>query len=253
MKNLARLAAATVLSVGCLCSHVALCVETANSQPLTGLEMFDETFGPAASNCELGVLAVGSPLVVTRVSAWTDLGISEADRIVAVNGKPVVDGKGLRDALAARPLLGAVAISLSRGDEFRRVTVQCRDAGEILRIREEALTSVMQSRWDDCIRATYVEEMLWGGPNSQSAGLRLWCHQSRTGTLRSAGSAELEALDAQLLFEYVQRLLVELQYAAGDNHEIRARLNYQAQRIADSGYVELAASLNELLIANLAR
>jgi hypothetical protein len=93
--------------------------------------------------------------------------------------------------------------------------------------------------------------MLWGGPNSQSAGLRLWCHQARQRSQSLGTAYELQALDARLLFEYVERLLVELRYASGDTAELRARLDYQAQRIAESGHTDLAEALNELLIARV--
>lgn len=252
MTQLARLAA--MLGLGLLWGVGVAASEppTADPHAVTGLEMFDQTFGPATSSCELGFLAVGAPLVVTRLSAFADSdGLIEADTIIAVNGKPVADGSGLRDALGSLKLSEGVGLVVQRDKQPLPITLQCRDASELLLLREEALQSAMASRWNDCIHATYAEEMLWGGPNSQSAGLRLWCHQARQRSQSLGTAYELQPLDARLLFEYVERLLVELRHASGDTAELRARLDYQAQRIAESGHTDLAEALNELLIARV--
>jgi S1-C subfamily serine protease len=247
MESLARAAAVAVLSIGCFGNAIA---GSPDARPLTGLEFFDVTFGPGASACELGFLAAGSPLVVTRRSAWVeDDGVLEADRVLAVDGKAVTNGSGLRDALGSRNLGERVGLSVSRGNEELELQMHCRDASDILGAREDALISATQSRWNDCIRATYVEEMLWGGPNSQSAGLRLWCHQARQRAEVPAASDTLQPLDARLIYEYVARLLTELRYVRGNADEIRARLTYQARRISASGHADLAAELDDLLVA----
>jgi hypothetical protein len=250
MESLARVAAVAVFSIGCIGNAVAGGSESPDARPLTGLEFFDDTFGPGASTCELGFLAAGSPLVVTRRSAWVeDDGVLEADRVLAVDGKVVTNGSGLRDALGSRDLGERVGLSVSRDNEELELQVHCRDASDILGAREDALISATQSRWNDCIRATYVEEMLWGGPNSQSAGLRLWCHQARERAQVPAASDTLRPLDARLIYEYVVRLLTELRYVHGNADEIRARLTYEARRISASGHADLAAELNDLLVA----
>lgn len=247
MDSLVRTVAVVVLGIGCVTDAMA---GDADARPLTGLEYFDETFGPGASACELGFLAVGSPLVVTRTSAWADDdGVLEADRVLAVDGRAVNNGAGLRDALGSRDIGDRIGLSVSRGNRQLELRLHCRDASEILSMREAALVSAMQSRWNDCIRATYAEEMLWGAPNSQSAGLRLWCHQAgrRAGTASASGV--LRPMEARLIYEYIARLLDELRYVTGDTDEIRARLIHQARRIAASGHTNLAAELDHLLVA----
>lgn len=241
---------AALLAAALLYALTPAAAETASGdRKLTGMELFDDTFGPATSSCELGFLAVGSPLVVTRTSAWADEGgVRESDRILAADGRPVNDGAALRDALGLQAERAAVDLSVQRGGQTFDITVHCRDASEILRARKLALQSALRNEWNDCIRATYVEEMLWGGPNSQSAGLRLWCHQARQGI--DAGATDLKPLDAQLLFEYAERLIVELRYTDGDTTELRSRLDFQSKRIADSGHADLASTLNELMVAS---
>jgi hypothetical protein len=67
-----------------------------------------------------------------------------------------------------------------------------------------------------------------------------------------AASDTLQPLDAHLIYEYVVRLLTELRYVRGNADEIRARLTYQARRISASGHADLAAELNDLLVAKAA-
>lgn len=222
--------------------------------PLTGLELFDQTFGPGTSSCELGIVAVGAPLVITRTSGWVeDDGLLVSDRIVSVNSVPVRDHAGLRNALGSASPDSRVELSVVREDRIASVETDCGDATDILRVREEALLSATESRWNDCIRATYAEEMLWGGPNSLSAGLRLWCHQARRKSHLQSPDAPIGRMDAQLIFEYAQRLLVELGNTSGYEAELQERLRAQAQRFADGGHPELAAELGDLRVAQSAR
>jgi hypothetical protein len=220
----------------------------AQTRSVTGLEFFEQTYGPAASTCELGFLASGSPLIVTRTSSWVaDDGIAVSDRVAAVDGLPVSDYAGLRSALASRNHTGAVDLSIYRGDEALEIKVSCQDATKILLAREEALLSAAESRWNDCIHATYAEELFWGGPNSLSAGLRLWCHQASLRTNPLPSTESIRPIGAFLMYEYAVQLLEELSHVPGNNDEIHARLSYQTERISDSGHEDLANSLNQML------
>lgn len=243
MESLARAALCVLLCTGIAGTSAA--VEPSATASLTGLEFFDQTFGPAASSCELGILASGAPLVVTRTSLWAEeAGLVPSDRILAVDGRPVPDHSALRSVLGSRDSADGVDIMVYRDDEVISIPVRCRDATPVLDAREEALDSASESRWTDCVRATYVEEMHWGGPNSQSAGIRLWCQ--RAGQRASGGieAASLNPMHARLLYEYVSNLLVESQSVSGISDEFRARLDREAQRIADSGHVEIARNLS---------
>ena len=214
---------------------------------LTGLEFFDQTFGPAASSCELGIVATGSPLVILRTSRFAEEGgLATSDRILAVDGRPVPDQEALRAVLGSRYSADSVDVTIYRDDEVIDVPLGCRDATPVLDAREEALDSASESRWNDCIKATYVEEMHWGGPNSQSAGLRLWCHRTSQGEA-AADAATLNPMHARLLYEYVTNLLVESQSVAGISEEFRARLDREARRIAESGHTEIASNLSAQL------
>ena len=247
MESRARAALAALLCTGLAGIATAAEPPVPGVQALTGLEFFDQTFGPAASSCELGIVATGSPLVILRTSQFAEAGgLAASDRILAVDGRPVPDHEALRAVLGSRYSAGGVDVTIYRGDEVIDVPVGCRDATPVLDAREEALDSASESRWNDCIRATYVEEMHWGGSNSQSAGLRLWCHRTGQGAAAS-DEATLNPMHARLLYEYVTSLLVESQSIAGISDEFRARLDREARRIADSGHTEIASSLSAQL------
>jgi hypothetical protein len=215
------------------------------AKALTGLEFFDQTFGPASSSCELGIVATGSPLVILRTSQFAEAGgLVPSDRVLAVDGRLIPDHAALREVLGSRNSADGVDVTVYRDDEVINVPMRCRDATPVLDAREEALDSASESRWNDCVRATYIEEIYWGGSNSQSAGLRLWCHRaSQTGT--AAGDTRpLNPTHARLLYEYVSNLLVESRSVAGISNEFRARLDRARQQIADSGYIEIASNLS---------
>ena len=242
MESLARAAFALLLCIG----HAGTTIAAEPPAPvsLTGLDFFEQTFGPAASSCEIGIIASGSPLVITRTSTWAqEAGLVTSDRVLAVDGQPVSDHAALRSALGSRNSPGRVELMVYRGDDLVHIPVRCRDATPILDAREEALDSASESRWNDCVRATYVEEMHWGGSNSQSAGLRLWCHRSSHAAMNGDGNGRLNPIHARLLYEYLSNLLIESTSVSGISDEFRARLDYEARRIADAGHLEIADNL----------
>lgn len=244
MESLARAAIVLLLCIG----HAGLAVAAETPAPVsvTGLDFFEQTFGPAASSCELGIIASGSPLVITRTSLWADeAGLEPADRLLAVDGRPVSDHAALRTALGNRISAESVELLIYRDDDLVKVPVHCRDATPVLDAREEALDSASESRWNDCVRATYIEELHWGGSNSQSAGLRLWCHRASQTT--ASGENVLNPMHARLLYEYVSNLLVESMSVSGISDEFRARLDHEARRIAESGHPEIADNLSAQL------
>ena len=246
MESLARAAIVLLLCIGH--AGIAVAAETPAPVWVTGLDFFEQTFGPAASSCELGIIASGSPLVITRTSLWADeAGLEPADRLLAVDGRPVSDHAALRTALGSRISAEGVELLIYRDDDLVKVPVHCRDATPVLDAREEALDSASESRWNDCVRATYIEELHWGGSNSQSAGLRLWCHRASQSSTNAEGSGILNPIHARLLYEYVSNLLVESTSVSGISEEFRARLDYEARRIAESGHSEIADTLSAQL------
>jgi hypothetical protein len=248
MENLARAALAALLCIGFAGKATGAEPSAPDVPALTGLEFFDQTFGPAASSCELGIVASGSPLVILRTSRWAEAGgLASSDRVIAVDGRPVPDHAALRSALGSRESAKQVNITVFRDDEVISVPVRCRDATPVLDAREEALDSASESRWNDCVRATYVEEMHWGGSNSQSAGLRLWCHRASRRATIGEDTAPLNPTHARLLYEYVTNLILESRNVAGVSDEFRTRLYHAAWRIADSGHTEIASDLSDLL------
>lgn len=246
MENLARAALCVLLCTGP--AGTALAAEPSSPASLTGLEFFDQTFGPAASSCELGIIASGSPLVILRTSQFAEAGgLVPSDRVLAVDGRPVPDHAALRAVLGSRDSADGIDVTVYRDDEVINVPLHCRDATPILDAREEALDSASESRWNDCIRATYVEDFLWGGSNSQSAGLRLWCHRASRAGETGDDSQSLNPMHARLLYEYVSNLLIESRSVAGISDEFRERLDRARQLISDSGHTEIASNLSAQL------
>jgi len=246
MENLARAALCVLLCTGLAGTGIA--VEPSSPASLTGLEFFDQTFGPADSSCELGIVAAGSPLVILRTSQFAKAGgLAPSDRILAVDGRPVPDHAALRSALGDRDSAHQVDVTVYRNDGVVIVPMHCRDATPVLDAREEALDSASESRWNDCVRATYVEEMHWGGSNSQSAGLRLWCHRASQRAVKGEDAGTLNPMHARLLYDYMSNLLFESQSVSGISDEFRARLDYEAQRIADSGHPGIASNISARL------
>ena len=111
----------------------------------------------------------------------------------------------------------------------------------MLQARSNALAGAEDGRWDDCVRATYQEEFHWGGANSESAGLRLWCHQAQYDT------ADFTRIDAQFMYEHTTLLLDELQHVPG-----WIKLNHKGfvgriRQIDDGGHAALSAQLRARL------
>ena len=72
MESLARAAIVLLLCIGH--AGIAVAAETPAPVSVTGLDFFEQTFGPAASSCELVIISSGSPLVITSSSLWADEG-----------------------------------------------------------------------------------------------------------------------------------------------------------------------------------
>ena len=91
MENLKRVSAALALGI-IINGPVSADDDGIDRQAdLTGLELFDRMFGPAESRCDLGFLASGSPLTVTRISAWANNdGIAPADEVESINGVSIL-------------------------------------------------------------------------------------------------------------------------------------------------------------------
>jgi hypothetical protein len=208
----------------------------ANDDSLTGLEVFGETYGPSGSHCSLGFIGFGSPVIVTRVSTWVkENWVVEADHLLTANGQSIRDESDLRDALESVSANGQIELTVLRAGERINISAECHEATPILEAREEALQGASEGRWDVCIRATYMEELHWGGANSQSAGIRLWCHQARI--LRSHSepgfsASTISRLHVKLILEYASLLHDELQYVPGDLGNLRKALNLTLQQYA---------------------
>ncbi len=207
---------------------------------LTGLDLLGETYGPSGSHCSLGFMGFGSPVIVTRVSvSLPDNWVTEADQLLSVNGRTIQHESDLHAALDSVGPNELVTITVLRDKGQIEVNTVCRAATPILRAREEALIGASEGRWDTCIRATYMEEISWGGSNSQSAGLRLWCHQARilrSHTEKNAPSpASISRLHAVLIYEYAKLLLDELQHVPNGLVELRSTLQLRVNQFGSIG------------------
>lgn len=206
------------------------------------LDMLDQSYGPTESRCGLGFVGFGSPLVVTRVSSWTTPeGLTEADVLLAVNEKTIRRESDLNGTLKLFGPGDHVTLSVLRGGDSVQIDAVCQDVTSVLQARSDALAGAEEGRWDDCIKATYQEEFHWGGANSESAGLRLWCHQAQYDT------AELTRIDAQFMYEHTNLLLDELKHVPGWIRLNHKRLIARIHKIGDSGYAALSAQLQARL------
>ena len=227
MENLPRLAALIGTCTLFCVSTASLAGERTGMEALSGLDLFEETYGPSDSHCNLGFIGYGSPLTVTRVSSlYRDGGFVEADEFVAVNDQPVSNKADLHAALSTVAPDQKLSIVVVRDDEKVSIDARCNASTLVLTARRDALVGASEGRWQACLDATIVEEMSWGGPNSQSAGLRLWCHQSMQLRSRSPSdaTAAISRLEAQLSYDYASLLLDELQYVADDLDPLRSAL-----------------------------
>jgi hypothetical protein len=250
MENFIR---AMVLLAHCVAASQAFAAPPASMsqrEALAGLEAYRETLATASNRCSLGFLAAGSPFTITRVSDWNqNSGMIEADQLLEVNGVAIRSETDLHEALDKLEFLDPVTLVLSRNDEVLRVHTRCQDGTSVNRAREEALLHASEGRWDECIRATYMEEVYWGGANSQSAALRLWCNRARG--LSDADvydlhtpSETLSRLDAHLIYEHADNLLDELQHVPGGLDGLRMTLYNTIRLLDDSGYLLLSSELD---------
>ncbi|MEM8942631.1 MAG: PDZ domain-containing protein [Pseudomonadota bacterium] len=222
--------------------HAAPVVKVA----LTGLELLDETLGPAESRCSLGFLAGGSPLKVTRTAGPDgESKLTTGDEVVSINQHPTRNAQDARDVMRTLSAGDRVELRIVRHNETKRIRARCGDAQDVLKARADVLTSATSEQWLACIRATYREELLWGGSNSQSAGLRLWCEQSKQRTRPATTTIGLSAMSAQLLHDYAAQLLVELPFLAAKKEDLLEQVSYEAGRIKRGGHAALAQSLEE--------
>lgn len=210
------------------------------TESLSGLDLFDDTYGPSDSRCGLGFIGYGSPVVVTRVSAWPRANwVEEADQLVRINGVAISQKSDLHSALDTVPANDRVSLVVLRDDNEIEINAPCQESSPILEAREEALIGISEGRWQACISATIMEEIRWGGPNSQSAGLRLWCHQAqlhRSFKLEKA-SASLSRLHAQLIYDYASLLLDELQYVPTGLEDLRSTLETRIQLLDEASSI----------------
>ncbi len=248
MENFLR---AMVLLAHCVAaseSMAATPVSTSQREALAGLEEYRKSVATTSNRCAPGFLGAGSPFTITRLSDWNqDSGIFEADQVLEINGLAIAGEADLQAALNELEFPDSVTIDLSRNDEVFRVYTRCQDGTSVSHAREEALMRASEGRWDECIRATYMEEVYWGGANSQSAALRLWCHRARSPSDESGLSAptqELSRLDAHFIYEHADYLLDEIQHVPGGLDGLRMTLYNTIRQLDNSGYLLLSRELD---------
>lgn len=199
---------------------------------LSGLDLFDDTYGPSDSRCGLGFVAYGSPVVVTRVSGMLrDDWVTEADQLVKINGAPIHRKFDMHSVLDAVSPNEEISVTVLRNGVQVKVKRRCQVSTPILEARQEALVGASEGRWDVCISATIMEEIRWGGANSQTAGLRLWCHQARIHRSRGIKNdpATISRLHAQLIYDYATLLLDELRHVPDSLDEFKSSLKTHIQ------------------------
>lgn len=234
-----------IAAVSCVAAIMVSAVVTAAEQSqadLSWLDLLDQSYGPTESRCGLGFVGFGSPIVVTRVSSWTQAeGLAEADRVLAVNGNTVRNDSDLSAATKLLQSEEQVMLSVLRDGDIIRVRTACQDVKSVLQARANALEGAAKGRWQDCIGATYEEEFHWGGATSESAGLRLWCHQAQS------DQNILTRLDAQFLYEHTRLLLDEYRFVPGWIRSNRAGFVDRIEKISAGGHKALSAELQAKL------
>jgi hypothetical protein len=217
------------------------------------LESFRKNLGASKSYCSLGFLGAGSPVIITRISPlFQGTGLLESDQLLAVNGTPVRGASELRSALRMLDPRDRVTLTVERGQETVEIHTACQDATPVFNARIDALTEAADGHWDECVKKTYLEELHWGGANSQSAGLRLWCHRARVTAepekwKLSATSAYLTQIDAQFMYEHANLLLEEMQYVPGGVRGLQSVVASRIQQIDESGHWQLSSQLRTKL------
>ncbi len=238
-----------VIGIGIFFGSIANADERSflGTDSLSGLDLFDDTYGPSDSRCGLGFIGYGSPVVVTRVSAWSRAGwVEEADQLVEINGVAISQKSDLHSALDTVSANDKISLVVLRDESELEINALCQESTPILEAREEALIGVSEGRWQACMSATIMEEIRWGGPNSQSAGLRLWCHQAqlhRSFKIEEASSS-LSRLHAQLIYDYARLLLDELQYVPNGLEDFRSTLKTRIQLLDESSSIRSHVSAN---------
>ena len=217
------------------------------------LNSFRNNLGASTNYCSLGFLGAGSPVIVTRVSPlFQGTALLESDRLLAVNGNPVRGASELRDILRSLTPDLRVTLTIERGQDTIEIRTACQDAMPVFRAHIDALSAAADGHWDDCISNTYLEELHWGGANSQSAGLRLWCHRARTALAPEKWkldptSEHLTQIDAQFMYEHANLLLEEMQYVPGGVNGLRGTVASRIQQIDESGHRRLSSQLRTKL------
>ncbi len=237
----------------CVATYVAM---PALSDTLTrqqaaadGLRELRRTYDLDESFCGLGFIGAGSPITITRVSPnFRNNGVVAGDTLIAVNNHDTRDRKTLRSVLSDLKPGHPATLTIKRDGKPARVTTICNDALPILEAREQALRSASEGQWDECVRATYLEEILWGAANSESADLRLWCHEERrpnaTAAMISIRSAStLSRLHARLIYEHASLLIEEISYLPDRAQDQRNILADHIQQISDAGHLSLTKAL----------
>jgi hypothetical protein len=100
---------------------------------------------------------------------------------------------------------------------------------------------------DACIRHTLAEEILWGGISSQSAGLRLWCHQGKIASERAGAAQVITRIGAQFVFEYLNALLDEIRHVPGGMAGVRLYVSDGIRLLDDNGHWLLSRALSNKL------
>lgn len=253
MENVLR---AMALLAHCMMLTSALAAGAGNSPQqlaFAGLEEFRATYDAADPHrCSLGFLGAGSPFIITRVSdLFQESGVLESDQLVQLNDIEISDASDLYAALDDLDASDSVTLRLTRNEQAVRVHISCRDGTSFYRAREDALVRASEGRWQDCIRATYLEEIYWGGANSQSAALRLWCHRaSKSSNIEDSGQHEsLNKISAHFVFEYANHLINEFQHVPGGIDALRLTLYSSIRELDDGGYLLLSSELDAKLSA----
>lgn len=199
-------------------------------------------------SCHLGFISAGSPLVITRISPLlAQGGIEVSDRLLEINGVTIEDQVGMAAVVSDSSPGDDVTLLVARDNQAIRVRATCTNGDDTLQARYDALKSAADGDWDACIRHTLVEEVHWGGISSQSAGLRLWCHQGKSASERAGAAQGMTRVGAQFVFDYLNALLDEIRHVPGGMAGVRLYVSDGIRLLDNNGHWLLSRELSNKL------
>jgi hypothetical protein len=203
---------------------------------------------PAEGSCRIGVYVDASGVVSEAGPNAVTAGISIGDKIVEVESAPVANAEEVVKAISSHPLSEGIALVVEREGQRREISIPCLDSRKVVELRRQAAQSVLERRWDDCMRTTRELDAL-EGPSAFSAQLRLDCYEAK-----SAGPADRPSLEhARLLSEAKSREIREIASSPDELEEKRGEILAAVKKLKGWGFGGLADDLRDQLASATAR